>query len=379
MKSIKKLINTRYKFFYIFIIILIFNLGLQSFLFFDYFYNKYYHWGEISIEKYKDTAQYDLFSEYKPHIDTKNIPKTYKEYQNIDNKNEKVFYYTYDYQNINDRKPEGEEKARLEFIKSLKDNKSFNDIRPQLYYYGVYKLFYDKSGELLFIEYEKNYNNYYRYDISGKLLEAEWYNCNEVNIVFSPDEQLKYYFYRGEAFPFFKFHISYKSYVIKIFKEILLSSVIIFLLYLLYYFCKINNFPKGIDKDYLKKIQFENKNKKFSLFRNCIIKAKSYFISQGTMLYGWIISLLFLSNLIPQNQEVAFYLLGTYILSILLFQCLIFFVILDIIFYNKLKIKWEFIYENPFYNIIWFIGQTITLIYISLVIIPIFIFNQSLF
>ena len=374
--SNKKLIH---KFFRIFLIILITNICIQSFRFTENSYNKYYHQGEEYISEYKDTAQYELFSNYDSCINTENIPKTYKNYLNTKHR-DNAFYYIYDYKNINYSNPNWEEKARLEFIKSLEKHHkdTTNNMKPQLYNYKNYKLFYNESGELVFIEYEKDMHNYYRYDINGKLAEAEWYNCNEVNIVFSPNEELKYYFYKGSAFPFWQYHISYSKYIIKVVKEILLSSIIIFLLYLLHLIVRKNKFPTLINKNYFQEYENKNKHKKFYIIKKCIQNIKSHIWSHITMLLGLFCGFLLLYFWGEQGDK-SLYLLVCITISSYLFFISLFCILLETIFFYKFKIRWKFIYENKFYNITWILGQIFYLIFLLTIIIPLFIFHQEVY
>ena len=375
--SNKKLI---YKFFRIFLIILITNICLQSFRFTANSYNKYYHQGEEYISEYKDIAEYELFSNYDSCINTENIPKTYKDYLNTKH-HDNAFYYIYNYQNINYSNPNGEEKARLEFIKSLEKHHkdTTNNMKPQLYNYKNYKLFYNESGELVFIEYEKDMHNYYRYDINGKLAEAEWYNCNEVNIVFSPNKELKYYFYKGSAFPFWQYHISYSKYIIKVFNEILLSSIIIFLLYLLHLITRKNKFPALINKNYFQEYENTNKHKKVYIIKKCIQNIKSHIWSHITMLLGLFCGFLLLLYFFEEQGDKSLYLLVAITISSYLFFITLFCILLETIFFYKFKIRWKFIYENKFYNITWILGQIFYLIFLLTIIIPLFIFHQEVF
>ena len=253
-----------------------------------------------------------------------------------------------------------------------------NNMKPQLYNYKNYKLFYNESGELVFIEYEKDMHNYYRYDINGKLAEAEWYNCNEVNIVFSPNEELKYYFYKGSAFPFWQYHISYSKYIIKVVKEILLSSIIIFLLYLLHLIVRKNKFPTLINKNYFQEYENKNKHKKFYIIKKCIQNIKSHIWSHITMLLGLFCGFLLLYFWGEQGDK-SLYLLVCITISSYLFFISLFCILLETIFFYKFKIRWKFIYENKFYNITWILGQIFYLIFLLTIIIPLFIFHQEVY
>lgn len=161
--------------------------------------------------------------------------------------------------------------------------------------------------------------------------------------------------------------------------KIFLSSLILFIFYLLYFITQKHNFPTYKNKDYFQEYEDKNKYKKFYIIKKYIQNFKSHIYSHILMLFGWFCGLLFLLYFLEKQGDKSLYLLVSITISCYLFFIILVYLLLEIIFFQKFKIKWKFIYENSFYNIIWLLGQFSTLLFIFKIIIPLFILNQSVF
>lgn len=321
-------------------------------------YQKYYQNSEIDVhnEIHHEQALIDLFTHYKPSINTKDYPKTYQEYLKS-NKNKNTLFFTLDhYTDIYSSQTSEEIESRKEIIKLLDKTKSKHtkqNIETKLYPFENSRLFFNRSGDLIFIQQEQGSNTFYRYDISGKLLEAEWYNGNEVNLVYTPDKQLKYMFYRSFSNNYQKYRINYKQYCNQLHVKIILSSIKILLAFITCIFFKNLIFTKNIDEKYLQE---------FTEKKSFLQKYKTNLWSHILASLGWIYLYQYITNI---NKPLAdFYLIIIFILSLL---GLI--ILTPIILLKKTKIQWQFIYENKLYNIFWNTGIIATFIFIMLILI----------
>ena len=340
----------------IFLVILAANYAIHICLgtFSQKAYQKYYH----SLDKYLPEHNNDIinnaFTNYKPHIDTTNIPKTFKEYKSSDSKDKEPkpehssyeiinnipCFYAYEYY------------IRKKQIQQLepKIHKYFPYIKADLYPYKDIQLFYNKYGELIFIIKPKDSFVHYMYNTEGSLLEVKVENCTEY-IIYNSNKQIHYTFGNfGETFEFNRY-ITYPEYLIKLNIFIFLTTLLFLLIFILFKLCKIYDFLPKVNNEYLDRFQYRNNYKNlFQYIYYKILKTKIHLWSHIIMLIGWasLVWLILLS--LPFVDILGFFTLSC--ASILLLGI----IIIESIFFRKFRIKWRFIYKNKIYNKIWHIG-----------------------
>ena len=313
-------------------------------------YQKYYHSLDKYLPEYNDEIINKVFTNYKPHIDTTNIPKTFKEYQKTNA--DKNFYI--------DSKIYGNTNPiitlnpviiiRKQFINanSPKIHKGLSIIKANIYPYNNIGLYYNKFGELIFIETNDN-NIFYRYNHAGDLLEIE-YSGIDTSIIYYPNKQVKYKitdFYVKK----FKIHISYHNYLLKKALYILNISILITIIFTLYQLCKIYDFPKKVDRTFLINIE------KYELKT----RLKSYFSTHINAILGLIGTIIELFVLFDYNSRLFYF---NIILNLASFIIIIipFVYLCDITILKRYKISWEFVYKSKIYNKLWYIGQITSII-----------------
>ena len=355
----------------IFLVILAANYAIHICLgtFSQKAYQKYYSLSKINMEnqKYNKIALNELFTNYKPHIDTNNYPKTFQEYIKSNKKKDNLFSSYDNYTRIYSLRSFEETKSRKEII-NLLDNKhkyrtKKQNIKTQLYPFIDSRLFFNQYGDLIFIQIEKGQNKFYRYDIKGNLVEAEWYNGNEVSLIYSPDKLIKYMFYHNFSNNFQQYRITFKQYCQEIHQKIISLSIIILVLITIFIYLKKNMFFQKVDNNYIQELIINNSKLK---------KYKTSIWSHLLAIIGWIYLYNYI-NLIT-NKYAILYIGALFFITILSFIIVIpIAYTMEILWIKRFKLKWKFIYENKIYNIFWLVGITVTFITIISAIITTFL------
>lgn len=154
-----------------------------------------------------------LFENCAASIDVKNLPMTSREWRKLADKREVELIKLYNMQPPKNKitphyaydilkNSEDDQKKIVDLAMSLGDKVDethkgsfFDSLFNQTVNYNGY---YDYKGNLLFIEKIPTFEEYCRYNNSGKLIEVS-YRANELYYTFTPQKHLMYRCYRGSC------------------------------------------------------------------------------------------------------------------------------------------------------------------------------------
>ncbi len=89
-------------------------------------------------------------------------------------------------------------------------------------------------------------------------------------------------------------------------------------------------------------------------FYQKLYATKAHLWSHCLALLGWFLICNCISFLF--DSDIFLFIVGSVFISGTLFTLFIIFTILELIFFKKFKIKWNFLVKNRYYNIFWIIG-----------------------
>jgi hypothetical protein len=187
------------------LILFAFSFLISLFIHYKYFSFQAYKEEVNDYKNYEANARDYLFKKYQSRINIKKYPRTFSEYLKIEKQDrlnllkDEPVRYDWFYGEINYNT-----KTKKSLIEQLQhQNPTNNLIKAGFRDFGSSneQIYYDNTGTLLFVQISlanriSEYNvgtKTYRYGFDGKLIEAEYWDGDELNIILDGSKQLKYY------------------------------------------------------------------------------------------------------------------------------------------------------------------------------------------